>query len=184
MLALCATFFGQIRAMDKIFKISDDSGFMGLVNADRYNSFVSKNWRFDDLRERFIQEMNQSNLLFWSTGQEGLWNVRITTDKEEYKPFRAFGGEINVTDEKLFLINYEDLSMAAQFQDEKLPLKHNADLGLRIENGIYNVKINQLFNPDSLTPDDNDKVHFEIVIEKTRNGEVGTNKFDGIPWLQ
>jgi hypothetical protein len=73
--------------------------------------------------------------------------------------------------------------MAAQFQDEKLPLKHNADLELRIENGKYNVRINQLFNPESLTLDEA-KLHFEIVIEKALDGEVGTNKFDGIPWLQ
>ena len=170
--------------INKTFKISDDSGFLGIVNVDKYDSFVNEDWDFNDLRERFIQEMNRSSLLFWSTGQEGLWNVRITTDKEEHKPFRTIRGKISVTDEKLFLINYEDLSMAAQFQDEKLPLKHNADLGLRIENGNYNVKINQLFNPDSLIPDDNDKVHFEIVIEKTLDGEVGSNKFDRIPWLQ
>ena len=170
--------------MDKIFKISDDSGFMGLVNADKYDSFVNENWEFNDLKERFIQEMNRSNLLFWSTGQEGLWNVRVTTDKEEHKPFRTIRGEINVTDEKLFLINYEDLSMAAQFQDEKLPQMHNADLELRVENGNYNVRVNQLFDPDSFTPDDNDEVHFEIVIAKSIDGEVGTNKFDGIPWRQ
>lgn len=170
--------------MVKILEISDDSGFMGLVNVETYDSFVSENWGFDDLRERFIREMNRCTMLFWSTGREGLWNVRITTDKEEHKPFRTIRGKISVTDEKLFLINYEDLSMAAQFQNEKLPLRHNADLGLRIENGNYNVKINQLFNPDSLMPEDDDKVHFEIVIEKTLAGEVGTNKFDRIPWLQ
>jgi hypothetical protein len=68
--------------MDKILKISDDSGFIGLVNADKYDSFVNENWEFNDLKERFIQEMNRSNLLFWSTGQEGLWNVRVTTDKK------------------------------------------------------------------------------------------------------
>jgi hypothetical protein len=84
--------------MDKIFKISDDSGFMGLVNADKYDSFVNENWEFNDLKEMFIQEMNRSNL----SEQEGLWNVRVTTDKEEHKPFRTIIGKINVTDEKLF----------------------------------------------------------------------------------
>ncbi len=74
--------------------------------------------------------------------------------------------------------------MAAQFQDEKLPLKHSADLGLRIENGNYNVRINQLFNPDNFDLDDSDRVHFEIVIEKALNGEVRANIFEGIPWLK
>jgi hypothetical protein len=50
--------------------------------------------------------------------------------------------------------------MAAQFQDEKLPQMHNADLELKVKNGNYNVRVNQLFDPDSFTPDDNDEVHF------------------------
>jgi hypothetical protein len=170
--------------MNKIFKITDDSGFMGLVNVDKYDSFVNENWEFSELRERFIQEMNRCNLLFWSTGLEGLWNVRITTDEGEQKPFRTISGDINVTDEKLFLINYEDLSMAAQFQDQKLPQKHNADLGLKIENGNYRVQINQMFNPDNFPQDDSDKVHFEIVIKKLLDDKVRVNKFDIIPWQQ
>ena len=183
-LTLCATFFGQSRPMNKIFEISDDSGFMGLVNVDKYDSFVSEDWKFNDLRERFIREMNQGNMLFWSTGQEGLWKVRVTTKKEEIKSFRTISGDINVTDEKLFLTNYEDLSMAAQFQDQRLPLKHNTDLKLRIENGNYEVQINQLFNPDNLSQDDRDKLHFEIVIEKLLDDKVIVNKFDKIPWEQ
>jgi hypothetical protein len=170
--------------MNKIFKISDDSGFLGLVNVDRYDSFVSENWEFSDLKERFIREMNRGSLLLWSTGQGGFWNVKITTDKEEHTPFKTTSGEINVTDEKLYLINYEDLSMAAQFQDEKLPQKHNADLGLEIANGNYNIRINQLFNPDNLDLDDNDTVHFEIVVDKILDGKIGVNKFDTIPWLE
>ena len=170
--------------MNKIFEISDDSGFMGLVNVDKYDSFVSEDWKFNDLRERFIREMNQGNMLFWSTGQEGLWKVRVTTKKEEIKSFRTISGDINVTDEKLFLTNYEDLSMAAQFQDQRLPLKHNTDLKLRIENGNYEVQINQLFNPDILSQDDRDKLHFEIVIEKLLDDKVIVNKFDKIPWEQ
>jgi hypothetical protein len=170
--------------INKTFKISDDSGFMGLVNADRYDSFVNEDWEFNDLKQRFIQEMNRNNLLFWSTGQEGLWNVRVTTEEAKHNTFKTLRGEISVTDEKLFLINYEDLSMAAQFRDEKLPLKHNANLGVRIENGNYSVKINQLFNPDSLKLGDNDKVHFEIIIEKAMDGEIAVNKFDRIPWSQ
>src|SRR3954468_11012407 len=122
---------------NKIFKIPDDSGFLGLVNVDKYKSFVKNDWKFNDLQERFIHEMNQGNLLFWSTGEEGLWNVRITTGEVEHEAFRAFDGIMNVTDERLFLINYDDLSMAAQFEDQKLPLKHHEDLEFKIENGNY-----------------------------------------------
>src|SRR5438477_3832606 len=110
--------------MNKIFKISDDSGFMGLVNVDKYSSFVKEDWNFNDLRDRVIMEMNEGNLLFWSTGQEGQWNVRITNERTNDKPFRTAQGLIKVTSEKLFLTNYEDLSMAAQFEDVKLPEKH------------------------------------------------------------
>jgi len=168
--------------MNKTFKITDDSGFMALVNVDTYDSFVKKDWTFDDLQERFIQEMTRGNLLIWSTGQEGCWNVSVTSDKKEPSPFRSITGVIQVTQGKLFLTNYEDLSMAAQFQDEKLPQKHNAHLELGIENGWYNVQINQLFDPDRYPEEDNVKVHFEIVIKKMPDEAVIRNTFDRIPW--
>lgn len=173
-------FLGQ-ETMDKIFKISDDSGFMGLVNVDKYSSFVKEDWNFNDLRDRVILEMNLGNLLFWSTGQEGQWNVRITNKKTNDKPFRTTQGLLKVTSEKLFLTNYEDLSMAAQYEDEKLPQKHNADLVLLIENGIYNVTINQLFNPENLVAD-SDQLHFEIILNKDTNEKTQANNFGEIPW--
>jgi hypothetical protein len=170
--------------MDKIFKVSDDSGFMGLVNVGKYDSFVSENWNFNDLKDRFIREMNQCNLLLWTTGQEGFWNVRITTINKQPKPFRTIIGAIHVTAGKLFLINYEDLSMAAQFQDEKLPLKHNEDLAFTLENGYYEIQINQLFNPENFTQNDSESIHFEIIINKSLDDKVRSNRFDEIPWKQ
>lgn len=167
--------------MNKLFKISDDSGFMGLVNVDKYRPFIKEDWNFSDLRERIIQEMNLCNLLFWSTGQEGLWNVRITNQKTDDKPFRTTQGLIKVTSEKLFLTNYEDLSMAAQYEDEKLPQKHNSDLGLLLENGNYNVTISQLFDPENLIHDA-DQLHFEIFLDKGTGEKNQPNSFSEILW--
>lgn len=34
------------------FKIPDDSDFLGIANFDTYNSFLSKDWDFEGIKER------------------------------------------------------------------------------------------------------------------------------------
>jgi len=169
--------------MNKTFAISDDSGFIGIINVGKYNAFVKEDWQFNDLRQRFIREMNRASLLLWSTGLEGVWNVRIATASEADKPFRTIKGFINVTEGELFLINYEDLSMAAMYEDEELPQPHNADLKVQIENGAYSVIVNQLFDPEKFIDDEGESLHFEIILGKVTEGDSVANKFEEIPWM-
>ena len=169
--------------MNRLFSITDDAGFIALVDAHRYDAFVRQDWTFDDLRARFIREMRRRTLLIWATGIEGIWNVRITTDAVEHQPLRTLEARIDVTDGKLFLTSYDDLSMAAQFPDESLPQKHNADLVFDIENGTYDVRVHQLYDPDDPGLDFTG-VHFEISIAKAMDGSVDPHEFEEIPWLR
>ncbi len=150
--------------MDKptILKITDDSGFLALVNAHTYKSFVSRNWTFSQLLNHFVREMNNDHLIIWSTGSENSWTVCFVEQPSEKSSFREFTKTMEVTDRKLFLTNYEDLTMAAQCEQEELPSSHHADLFIELDNGIYELTVRQLFDPESYNLESD--LGFEIVI--------------------
>lgn len=76
--------------MKKLFEISDDSGFIGIANLGKYESFIASDWDFDAIKDRIVREINRNHILFWSTGRERNWKVLVSTDDElKFKnPFR------------------------------------------------------------------------------------------------
>jgi hypothetical protein len=147
----------------KRFKITDDSGFLAIINADRYKSFVNEDWELNELMDRFIAEMNQDNLIIWATGLENLWTVDVLPAPSGNPAFREFTKTIEVTAGRLYLTNYEDITMAAQFADEKLPSKHQQDKYIGLPNGRYSLTIRQLYDPAYIDPDVEIATHFEII---------------------
>ena len=145
----------------------DDSGFLALVNAYTYKSFVSRNWTFSQLLNHFVREMNNDHLIIWSTGSENSWTVCFVEQPSEKSSFREFTKTMEVTDQKLFLTNYEDLTMAAQFEQEAIPAKHNAHLFIELDNGIYELTVRQLVDPQDSNYTLECNIGFEIVIRPT-----------------
>ena len=166
--------------ISKTLRITDDSGFLGIVNADKYNSFVREDWQLPQLLERFVDEMNNDNLILWCTGSQNNWTVHFASKPSGIKSFREFYKSLEVTSGKLFLTNYEDLSMAAQYQDEKIPAKHNAGLSIELVNGLYEFQIRQLFNPEDYNYDPEGKVNFEIVVRTDSNKKF--QRVDNVFW--
>jgi hypothetical protein len=74
--------------------------------------------------------------------------VKIGTEFIEQQCFRKAEGYIKVSDNQLFLVNYDCLTMSAQFEDEKVPDKNCSNYKIDIENGIYKVDIVQFYNVD------------------------------------
>jgi hypothetical protein len=144
--------------------ISDDSGFLAIVNAEKYNSFVDEDWELPQLFNRFLEEMNNDNLIVWATGLESDWTVNFVAAPSNESSFREFSKTIKVTNGKLYLTNYEDLTMAAQFSDEGLPTKQNANLCVSLDNGEYELTIRQLYNPNDPQHIATDKVNFEVIV--------------------
>ena len=163
------------------FKITDDSGFLALVNAARYSGFVDRDWEHDQLIDHFIAEMKKANLIIWVTGLENLWKVDIGTSLSSRAAFREFTRPIDVTDGRLYLTNYEDLTMSAQFEDISLPLEHNTDLVIPLDNGSYNITVRQLFDPNHYEPDPQDDAGFEVIITPASNNKAIAFA-DQIPW--
>jgi hypothetical protein len=168
----------------KILEIVDDSGFIGIVNYQKYNSFINPDWEFQDIKNRIIEETNKKNLLFWATGIEDTWKVLFTNEQSSKIEFRESKGVIEVTEKKLYLTNYDTLTMAAQFNDLKLPEIHHKELFYTLDNGIYMVKIRQMNNPEE-TKTNNQDTDFEIILNKiTSMPEIYTNNIKSITWFE
>ena len=129
---------------DETFRVTDDSGFLALVDPENYSSFVDPDWDFiDDLLPHFLQEMSKFHLLIWSTDMESIWKVRVHVGEVDANGYRETVGYI-ASGGRLLVTNYESLTMAAQFDDVKLPERHQAHLEFSVEPGIYRCRIVQI----------------------------------------
>ena len=164
------------------FKITDDSGFLAIVNSDRYKSFVHEDWDLYELMDHFIAEMNKGNLIIWATGSENQWNVDFLPGPSPHPAFREFTATIEVTTGRLYLSNYDDLTMAAQFADEKLPHPHQEVQYIELANGRYALTIRQLYDLEDVDFDAGNEPHFEIIAVPA--GVSGTDPIEGIFWWE
>ncbi len=150
--------------------ITDDDGFIAIVNGARYQSFLEENWQLDKLMSHFVDQMNIGNIIIWQTSNDGggNWCVKFQEEQSTTPAFRQFTQSINVTSGELFLTNYSDLTMAAQYSDVPIPSVHNTDLKIELENGFYEVTIKQLFDPSNcweyFDDQNEDIIAFEVII--------------------
>ncbi len=49
-----------------------DTNFIGVANAEQYNSFVDQDWEFDALLKHFGEEMRRGNALIFQMTEEGI----------------------------------------------------------------------------------------------------------------
>lgn len=163
-----------------IIEISDSDGIISLVNADKYKTFVDENWTLEQLKQHFIQEMNSNSIIVWQTNNYGggHWIVKFTLDESNEIAHSEFTKSIEVTNGKLYLADYTDLTMAAQFEKYEIPAKENKKQYFEVENGIYNIKIKRLFDPEEEFKDD--KIGFEIILMKAKTSNV--NQTDDVYW--
>ena len=166
------------RYLEVKFKISDDSGFLAIFNPAKYSSFVGGEWELDELLNHFEDQIKEKNLLIWGTGGFGDYEVEIRSGMTAFEGFRSVTGTIGVSEGVLYLINYESLTMGAQFEDIKLPEKHLADLAIPLENGAYNCRIIQVNNPYQYSSND----HADFILELEKCGGK-TFERDQIPWF-
>ena len=153
-------------------KIFDEDGIIGIVNVNEYNSFVNEDWELEQLKNHFIKEMNNQNLIVWQTNNfgGGEWNIEFVKEMSNNKSHSEFSKIIKVTNGILNIVNYTDLTKSAQFEDEKLPSKQNAEKIIILKNGFYNFTIRRMFNPDEETEET--KTSFEIVTKRLNETEM------------
>ncbi|HYV27682.1 MAG TPA: hypothetical protein VFA77_09130 [Candidatus Eisenbacteria bacterium] len=128
-----------------LFKVTDDSGFLAIIDPDAYRGFVHANWTWDGIQEHFRREMHDRHLLIWGTGMEHFWRIDISFQPTRTAGFREVVGSITASRGRLLLTNYENLTMAAQSPDVTLPEEHERERVLSVSPGLYDCRIIQLY---------------------------------------
>jgi hypothetical protein len=141
-------------------RIADDSGFLALVDPDSYEGFLG-DWDYDSIMVRFREAMASRSLLLWHTGHGGFWQVAVS-DPAPASGFRRTAGPIRSAKGRLLITNYESLTMAAQFEDVRLPEPHLADLLIEVAPGDHTCEVTQVYDPAD--GDLGDGAHFVLTL--------------------
>lgn len=114
---------------------------MGLLDPATYRGFAGHEWDLRELMAVFRREMRDRRLLLWGTGAEGAWDVDVTFVPTERAGEQETTGGIVCLSGRLCLVNYETLTMAAQFADVRLPEPHHAKLCFEAPAGSYRCRV-------------------------------------------
>ncbi|MFC9897999.1 hypothetical protein ACFVMC_30280 [Nocardia sp. NPDC127579] len=146
--------------------MTDDSGFLGLVDPHAYTSFVGAEWTLEGLFERVDSQMRQRTILLWGTGGEEQWRVDLSDSPVDPRLpiIRQITGPIAVTGGELIVVNLETVTMAAQFADSAVDDDKDV-YGSRIElpNGDYLCTISQLTDPEEGRAHDGPDFHLQLL---------------------
>jgi hypothetical protein len=162
-----------------IVDIKGDGSYLGIVDVGSYKGFVGKDWAKNPrlLEPHFIQQMCTYSGLFWDTNLESAWRVEVSMERSDKTGYREVQGSLVVTGGKLVILDYDALTMMAQFEEHTLE-RYVGDNAIVLENGNYDVRIVQVFDP---------KVHFsdgksaDFLIEVTKTNELGA-AWGQVPW--
>lgn len=161
------------------YAIIDDSGLLALVDCSSYRSFVGADWTYEGLLQHFNGFTKDRTLAVWDCGDGGdSYVIRVRSGITAESGFRSIGGAMSVTGGALHLVSYDALTMAAQFDDEVLPSKHERHLRIELENGYYRIRLVQLYDPARSNKPDHTTPDFLVEFEQ---GEA--RPWPGVAWL-
>ncbi|MDQ0594829.1 hypothetical protein QFZ37_003198 [Chryseobacterium ginsenosidimutans] len=160
-------------------KIIADGSVIAIANAKKYNETLKNqtNWTWKQVNE-FLLDTNKDNLIVFQTAWEDEWVFKFLINEKTDKPsFRQFEQSIEVTDERLYLANWTDLTSSLQFENTIIPDKTNENLQIKINNGFYKVIVKQLFDQDNYDYDGEDKVNYIVeLMYEPDNPDIRTEK--------
>jgi len=160
------------------FKITDDSGFLAIIDPDAYRGFVHADWTWITIQKHFRREMRERHMLIWGTGMEHCWSIDVSLRPTAVAGFREVVGSIDASRGRLLLTNFESLTMAAQFPDVTLPEAHERGRVLSVSPGLHDCRIIQLSDPKSNAPFE-EAVSFVYEFTRTTSPSAG---WRSIPW--
>ncbi|MDQ0646009.1 hypothetical protein QFZ53_000205 [Microbacterium natoriense] len=121
----------------------DEDGFFCLVAPDTYRGFVDEDWELEQLLTHFAGQMNAESLFIAYPGPYDTNETVVVADGHGDAPvLRQAVGAVNVGPGGLWLTDYTQLTMAAQFDDEA-PTASYA-IRLPIAEGRHRVDLRQL----------------------------------------
>ncbi|HVE78249.1 MAG TPA: hypothetical protein VNA89_05290 [Gemmatimonadaceae bacterium] len=167
-----------------LYEVTDDSGFLGLLDPDAYVGFVGADWTLPRLLAHLRTQMRERRLLLWGTGREDTWRVRIEVQAAPPRGFREVSGPIVSSRGRLLLTNWEAVTMAATYADAPLPEPHEQELIVAVPPGAYRCTIVQLLDPEAERGD-------EHYLERRADFVITLGRDDGqgggwseVPWAE
>lgn len=160
-----------------MFRVTDDSGFLAIVDPDAYPTFLGADWDWKMIQRHFVKQMQGGALLIWGTGREETWEVHIG-EPVPGGSFRAIEGTIWASSGRLHLTSFDDLSYAASYDDATLPLPHSGENVLVVQPGTYRCMIEQLRDPEG----DEEEHGFRITLCQV--DEMQAAPWREIPWFE
>ncbi|KAF0847108.1 hypothetical protein FNL39_1035 [Nocardia caishijiensis] len=154
----------------RIAEMTDDSGFLGLVDPHAYTSFVGEDWTLEMLFGRFEAEIRQRTMLLWGTGGEERWRIDLLDSPVDPRlpVIRQITGPITVTGGELIVVNLETVTMAAQYADSAVD--DDKDIygsGIALPNGDYICTVSQLTDPEEDRTHDGPDFHLHLTAGHT-----------------
>ncbi|WP_445658921.1 hypothetical protein [Achromobacter sp. NCFB-sbj8-Ac1-l] len=155
----------------------DEDGFFALVCPDAYQGYVHEDWTLAQVLERFVQQMNAQALFAAFPGPDlADASLRIADVASPGAAWRTVSGLVRVGEGGLWLTDYTQLTMAAQFDDE-MPTR-DEQLQLPIGPGLYRVTLRQF----AVSYEDDQDPAAELVIEPAGADDI-MPAIDAVPWF-
>lgn len=166
--------------MDLLLELQDDACFMGLVNADRYPAFLHPDTDFEALQQQIQQHSKRGSILVWGTSLPNHWCIRITDQPSSAPARRQLEGTLEVTDGGLYLVNYQHLLDAAQYEDDPIDAPFRKRYRIPLPNGHYKVHVRQLFDVEQdAIPEE--FLGFELVLQPLSTSPKPSFNSDWVP---
>ncbi|NQX27862.1 hypothetical protein HQQ81_10975 [Microbacteriaceae bacterium VKM Ac-2854] len=152
----------------------DSDGFVCLVAPDRYTGFVDEDWTLTALLERFVEQMNARALFVAYPGPDVIDEpLALVAGAVSERTTRAASGLIEVGAGGLWVTDYTQLTMAAQYADERPIAGYSARLP--VEPGVYVVTLQEIAADSS----------FVLSVAPAPIDAVGTSgRIHVVPWFE
>ncbi|WMD21693.1 hypothetical protein RAS12_04770 [Achromobacter seleniivolatilans] len=155
----------------ELFSEVDEDGFVALVCPDAYAGYVGEDWTLEQVIERFLAQMNAQVLFVAHLGPDfANGRLRISNRPTPLATQREASGLLRVEDDGLWLTDYTQLTMAAQFDNERAIARYHTQLP--IPGGAYRVTLRQFLSSPTV----------ELVIQEAE-GHEHPFSFEAVPWL-
>ncbi|PHP90557.1 hypothetical protein CFB52_010640 [Burkholderia sp. AU18528] len=172
-----ATFLQLIGPELELQATVDADGFVALVCPDMYSGYVDENWTLDQVLARFAEQMNNAALFIAYPGHDFADRVlRISDAPLPATVLREVSGVVNVGEQGLWLTDYTQLTMAAQFRDE-LPMR-NHHLRMPVSPGPHRLTLRQLASPT----ENASSPSIELIVTSFPSNQNDAH-FDSVPWF-
>ncbi|RQQ22481.1 SMI1/KNR4 family protein [Burkholderia stagnalis] len=156
----------------------DADGFVALVCPDMYSGYVAEDWTLDQVLARFTEQMNRASLFVAYPGADfSDQDLRIADAPLPTTALREVSGVVHVGEQGLWLTDYTQLTMAAQFREELPVRSHHARLP--VGSGPHRITLRQF----ALSVGSASSPSIELIVTSVP-GNQNTAHFGSVPWFR